>query len=158
MDQQGVVPGAEVGRWIEVRRQFRAPWQVVFRHWIEPHELAAWFGPVGFDVTEFTVDPVEGGTWLVGLRAPSGDRFTLRGEYRLIEPPARLRFTWELGGGVEAPQATEVDVVLRPDEGTTKLALRQGPFTSTRAREQHRRAWKSTLESLALKLAEDEAE
>jgi uncharacterized protein YndB with AHSA1/START domain len=156
MDENGTLPAVEAGRWIEVRRRFRAPWQVVFRHWVEPNELSAWFGPVGYDVTEFTVDPVEGGEWQVGLRAPSGDRFTLRGRYLLVDPPGRLRFTWELGGGVEAPQATEVDVSLRPEEGATRLLLRQGPFASPRAREQHRRAWKSTLESLALKLSEEE--
>jgi uncharacterized protein YndB with AHSA1/START domain len=158
MDEDGTQRSVEPGRWIEVRRRFRAPWQVVFRHWVEPNELSAWFGPVGFEVTAFTVDPVEGGAWQLGLRSPAGDSFILRGEYLIVEPPGRLRFTWGSAGSVEAPLATEVEVTLRPDEGTTRLMLRQGPFASSRAREQHRRAWKSTLESLALKLAEDEAE
>lgn len=158
MNEDAALPAVEAGSWIEIRRRFRAPWQIVFRHWVEAHELAAWFGPVGYDVTDFTVDAVEGGVWKLGLRSPGGDRFTLRGRYLVVEEPELLRFTWELSGGIEAPLATEVHVTLRADEGTTRLTLRQGPFLSSRTREAHRRAWKSTLESLALKLSEDEIE
>jgi uncharacterized protein YndB with AHSA1/START domain len=157
MSDEELPATSDAGRWIEVRRRFTAPWQVVFRQWVEPNELAAWFGPVGFEVTDFTVDPVEGGSWRLGLRSPAGDPFVVFGEYVAIDPPRRLRFTWRVEGAVGAPEATEVEVTLRPEEGTTRLSLRQGPFDSTRAREVHRRAWRSTLESLALKLIEDEA-
>ena len=148
----------ESGRWIEIRRRFPSPWQVVFRQWVEPNELAAWFGPVGFDVTDFSIDAVEGGQWRMGLRSPAGDEFVIFGNYMVVDPPRRLRFTWRVEGAVGPIEPTEVEVRLAAEEGTTRLTLRQGPFESAPAREVHRRAWRSTLESLALKLIEDEVE
>lgn len=143
------------GRWIVVRRRFTAPWQVVFRHWVTPHELARWFGPVGFQVVAFAVEPVEGGPYRLTLRAPTGDERTVAGSFLLIDPPARLCFSWQPEGW---PEANQVELALTSDRGATSLELRHGPFVDGAAARAHRRGWRSTLESLALDLAEHEAE
>ena len=143
------------GRWIVVRRRFTAPWQVVFRHWITPHELARWFGPVGFEVSEFALEPVVGGAYRLTLRAPSGEERAVSGRFLLIDPPARLRFSWHPEGW---PEANQVELALTADRGATDLALRHGPFRDPAIARTHRLGWRSTLESLALDLAELEAE
>lgn len=143
------------GRWIVVRRRFTAPWQVVFRHWVTPHELARWFGPVGFEVSAFAIEPVEGGAYRLTLRAPSGEERTVSGRFLLIDPPARLRFSWHPEGWAAA---NEVELQLTADRGATKLELRHGPFADPATARTHRLGWRSTLDSLALDLAELEPE
>jgi uncharacterized protein YndB with AHSA1/START domain len=144
------------GRWLEVRRHLRAPWQFVFTQWIEPHELAAWFGPIGFKVAAYAIDAVEGGGWWMTLRTPGGEELTVSGRFLTIEPPERLRFTWapEREGG-RGPE-TEVQLTLRPDQGTTRLTLRHGPLAQEQV-ESYRKTWKSILDSLVLKLSEEGA-
>lgn len=148
-------PGVGDGRWIVVRRRFAAPWQVVFRSWVTPHELARWFGPVGFTLSAFTIEPVEGGAYRLTLRSPAGDEQTVTGHYLVVDPPARLRFSWRFEGWASA---TEVDLALQAEEGATRLRLRHGPFADPAVADAHRRGWRSTLDSLALQLAEDEPE
>lgn len=143
------------GRWITVRRRFSAPWQVVFRHWVTPHELARWFGPVGFEVSAFAVQPVEGGLYQLTLRAPSGEERTVSGRFLRIDPPACLSFSWHLEGSATA---NEVQLEFTAERGATRLELRHGPFADLATARTHRLGWRSTLDSLALDLAEQEAE
>lgn len=146
------------GRWLEVRRHLRAPWQFVFSVWTEPHQLAAWFGPVGFKVEAHRIEAVEGGSWWMVLRSPGGRELTVGGRFLMIDPPARLVFTWvpEVAGVPGAE--TEVEVTLAADQGTTRLRLRHGPLESQAQVETYRKTWKSILDSLTLRLSEENAD
>ena len=145
------------GQWLEIRRHLRAPWQFVFTQWVEPHELAAWFGPVGFRVAAYSIDAVEGGGWWMTLRTPAGQELRVSGRFLLIEPPERLHFSWvpEIDGR-PGPE-TRVELTLRADQGTTRLTLRHGPLATAEQVESYRKTWRSTLDSLVLKLSEEGA-
>ncbi len=145
------------GLWLDVRRHLRAPWQFVFTQWTEPHELAAWFGPVGFKVAAHVIEAVEGGSWWMVLQTPGGRELRVGGRFLLIDPPERLSFTWvpENEGG-PGPETT-VEMTLMPDQGTTWLYLRHGPLESRAQLESYRKTWKSILDSLVLKLSEEGA-
>jgi uncharacterized protein YndB with AHSA1/START domain len=146
-----VVPG----HWLELRRRFAAPWQFVFRQWVEPHEIAAWFGPIGYSVAAYLIEPEVGGSWRMTLRSPAGEDFVIGGRYLEVDPPGRLRFTWIPESGPEQGSETEVELRLRADHGTTRLHLRHGPFASQEQLDGHAKAWGSTLDSLGLKLDEE---
>jgi uncharacterized protein YndB with AHSA1/START domain len=148
--------GAKTPRdWIELQRRFAAPWQVIIRQWLEPHLVAAWFGPLGYAVTAYRLRPVEGGEWWLTMRAPDGAESTVSGHYIEIDPPYRLRLSWSPGRSSEATDVTEVELMLEPRSGGTLLRLRHGPFADAELREANRIAWSSTLDSLALQLVED---
>lgn len=152
-EQQPVAVGP--GLWLELRRHLAAPWQFVFHQWIEPHEIAAWFGPIGYRVIAYRLEPEVGGAWHMTLRSPAGEDFIVGGRFREIAPPGRLRFTWCPESGPDRGWASEVEVELRPSSGSTWLRLRHGPLASAELVESHRKAWGSTLDSLALKLDEE---
>lgn len=145
------------GRWLEVRRHLRAPWQFVFSQWAEPHELAAWFGPVGFKVAAHRIEAFEGGSWWMVLRTPTGRELTVGGRFLLIDPPERLRFTWVPETEGQPGAETEVELTLAPDQGTTRLRLRHGPLESQAQVDSYRKTWRSILDNLVLKLTEEGA-
>jgi uncharacterized protein YndB with AHSA1/START domain len=67
---------------IRVERIFDAPREHVFRVWTDPELIPAWWGD-GTEVEEMDVRP--GGTYR--FRTPAG---VVEGEFREVEPPARL--------------------------------------------------------------------
>ena len=75
------------------------------------------------------------------MQPPVGDPFYLTGEFREVDPPARLAYTfvWE----DPDPDDVETLVVLsfRDLGGSTEAALTQGPFTTEARHALHRNGW-----------------
>jgi uncharacterized protein YndB with AHSA1/START domain len=141
---------------LSVQRHFSLPWQVVFSAWQQAPEIAKWFGPQGYTVPAYSIDVVEGGSYWMTLRSGGGLEYVVTGRFLAIEPPQWIAFTFRIEeGGRQGPETT-VEVTLRPSQGGTVLTLEQFPFTSDELMENHRKAWESTLESLAIKLVEDQ--
>jgi uncharacterized protein YndB with AHSA1/START domain len=82
-------------------RLVSAPRERVWQAWTNPEELAAWFGPRGFETIRADLDFKVGGTYFYGI---TGDGVTMWGKwvFQEIDPPARLRmiqsFSNEQGG------------------------------------------------------------
>src|ERR1700683_5455397 len=86
--------GKSTDRTLVVERIFDAPRSLVFSAWIEPQHLLRWFGPRGFTVPSYTLDPRPGGSWRVCMVSPDGVEHWVRGSFREILEPERLAFTW----------------------------------------------------------------
>jgi uncharacterized protein YndB with AHSA1/START domain len=82
-----------VERRLKITRVFDAPRRVVFKAWIDPEELARWWGPKGFTNPLCEVDARPGGTIRIIMRAPDGVSHEMRGVFREISEPERLVFT-----------------------------------------------------------------
>ena len=69
----------------------------VFAAWVEAERLSEWWGPAGFTSPEMQLDVREGGRYRITMQPPEGEAFHLRGEFREIEVPRRLVYTfvWE---------------------------------------------------------------
>jgi uncharacterized protein YndB with AHSA1/START domain len=82
------------------------------------------------------------------MQPPEGDRFHLAGEFREVDPPSRLAFTfvWE----DPAPDDVETDVGLSfGDVGdATELVLTQSPFKTQARLALHREGWTDSLNKL----------
>jgi uncharacterized protein YndB with AHSA1/START domain len=73
----------------------RSPAERIFEALINPHELAKWWGVEGkFQVTHMASDLRRGGRWRMRVRGPGGTESTVAGEYRKIDRPRLLVFTW----------------------------------------------------------------
>jgi uncharacterized protein YndB with AHSA1/START domain len=60
-----------------------------------PKELVEWWGVAGkFQVTKMESDLRPGGKWRMYLTAGDGTETTVAGEYRKIDRPWLLSFTW----------------------------------------------------------------
>jgi uncharacterized protein YndB with AHSA1/START domain len=124
-----------------------APVERVFQALTNPEQRMKWWGAEGrFQVKQFESDLRPGGKWSmrgIGM----GDRpFIVRGEYRQIEPPTLLVFTW-LPDWYENPTETLVQWELKESDGVTLVRLTHSGLTSEGDRTSHR-GWPQILEWL----------
>jgi uncharacterized protein YndB with AHSA1/START domain len=70
----------------------------IFSTLTNPDELLKWWAAEGrFHATHVETDPRPGGRWLMRVSSDRGtdaSKTTVRGEYRTVEPPSLLVFTW----------------------------------------------------------------
>ncbi len=137
-------------RVLVVERIFDAPRSLCFRAWIEPQHLFRWFGPRGFRVPSYTLDPRPGGGWRCCMVSPEGVEHWVRGVFREVLEPERLVFTWahENADGTIGHE-TLITVTFAALGEKTGLTLRQETFESIEARDGHRNGWSSAIERLA---------
>ncbi|MDB5461368.1 MAG: hypothetical protein JWO72_3109, partial [Caulobacteraceae bacterium] len=106
----------EVGdKRIVLTRAFDAPRERVWRALTEPETFARWWCAGGCVVEEMDVRP--GGRWSVQQTSPDGSVHRFWGEYRDVEPPARLAMTQ----GFDAYAPIEVVHLLTQEWGRTVL-------------------------------------
>jgi uncharacterized protein YndB with AHSA1/START domain len=112
-------------REVVITRLFDAPRALVFKAWIDPKQLAIWWGPKVFTNPVCNVDARVGGAWHIVMRGPDGAEYPCGGIYREIVEPERLVFTnnaVDKEGNVIIAGLTTVTFA---DEGDkTKLTLR----------------------------------
>jgi uncharacterized protein YndB with AHSA1/START domain len=114
-----------------------APAQRVFAALTDPAQRIKWWGVPGkFQTTHMESDLRPGGAWVMRGTGPGGTPFTLRGQYRRIEPPTVLEFTWLDDGQPQIP-VTFVRFDLAEKDGATMLRLTHWGFTSDAARERY---------------------
>jgi uncharacterized protein YndB with AHSA1/START domain len=72
-----------------------APAERIFEALTEPNERTKWWGSEGrFQVQQFESDLRPGGKWTMRGTGIGGKPFVVRGEYREVERPSLLVFTW----------------------------------------------------------------
>jgi uncharacterized protein YndB with AHSA1/START domain len=76
-----------------IKRTFNAPRAKVFQAWVDPEQMAQWFGPKGFDNPVCELDVRPGGKLKIHMRAPDGTIYPCHGTFHEIVAPERLVFT-----------------------------------------------------------------
>jgi uncharacterized protein YndB with AHSA1/START domain len=113
----------------------RASAERVFHALADPRQRVQWWGAPGkFQATEMESDLRPGGAWVMRGTGPEGKPFILRGEYRVIEPPRVLEFTWN----PDWPEPTSlVRFDLEEKNGSTTVRLTHSGFASDAARQRY---------------------
>ena len=127
-----------------VRRFIPVPRERVFAAWLDPASLAQWMRPGGATDATAEVDAKVGGKFRI-VMIEGSKRYEHTGEYLLIEPPARLRFTWISEATDHRP--TEVTVEFLERSGGTELVLTHRRLPSSQL-ESHRQGWSDILRLL----------
>jgi uncharacterized protein YndB with AHSA1/START domain len=87
------------------------------------------------------------------MQPPDGDSFHLTGEFREVDPPTRLAYTFVW----EPPHPDDVETLvvlsLRDLGGSTDVALTQGGFKTEARRALHRDGWTDSFDRLAALIA-----
>jgi uncharacterized protein YndB with AHSA1/START domain len=121
---------------------------VVFAAFSDADELAKWWGPKGFTTLSLEFRPGVGDSYRIEMQPPDGEPFHLIGEFREVDPPARLAFTFVW----ENPDPDDVETVaslsFRDRGGSTEVALTQGPFKTEARRALHRDGWTDSFDKL----------
>lgn len=135
---------------LKMTRDFHAPCTLVFRQWTRAEDLAAWFAPNPFAVTECAVDPRPGGTWRVTYQDRDQRAIEESGAFLVVEAPDRLEFTLtqRFDDGTEGPETrVRVDFADLPGR-TTRMTFWQTGFTSRSMRDGNRTGWRSCFDKL----------
>lgn len=122
----------------------------VWRAWTTADGLATWWWHTWPD-TRYAVDAAVGGHY----RIEAADHgIGVRGEYRVLQPPHRLAFSWiwfdhEDGTTVDGP-VEEVEVTFEADGTGTRVRVRHtGPWSTPEPVENYHRGWDFVLDALA---------
>jgi len=135
-------------RTLRLERDFRAPIERVFDAFTNPEYVRQWWGPEGLHTSVVEMDCREGGKWLTTMVGDEGVRYTVEGEYKLIERPNRLVYTWFWIEGAESHAPSTIDIRLTQIEGGTRLTLVHSLFESIEERDDHSEGWTSSLNCL----------
>ena len=134
---------------LHLERVFHAPRSLVFDACTEPQLLAKWWGPSGFTSPSIKSDVRVGGSYRIAMQPPEGEPFYLTGEFREVDPPNRLAYTFRWEDPDPDDQETLVTLALRDLGESTELTLDQGPFATQGRYELHHAGWSDGLERLA---------
>jgi uncharacterized protein YndB with AHSA1/START domain len=127
---------------VVVRLHIDAPREVVFDCFCDPSALVTWMGDWA------DLEPTRGGTFAVDI-----DDMAVRGEFKVVERPSRLVFSWGVAGSDVPPGASTVEVVLAEDRGGTQLTLTHSDLPDVEVR-RHAIGWNRFLPRLAAVAAE----
>jgi uncharacterized protein YndB with AHSA1/START domain len=139
---------------LTISRVFDAPRELVYQAFVDPDQLAQWFGPVGFVVPRDTVavDARVGGYQRFvmvsadddSVRSPVDATFTEVVENELIVGEQRA----EGIPGVDGVATMTLRLEFHDEPGgKTRLELRQGPFTE-QLRDNSQDGWMSSFTKL----------
>jgi len=138
---------------LETERVLPAPREEVFAAFTDPEQLARWWGPEGFSVPSLRFEPRAGESYRIVMQPPDGDPFSLTGEFRRVEPPARLDYTFVWEDPDPDDLETLVALSFRDLGDSTAVSLTQGPFKTEARRALHRDGWRDCFERLERLLA-----
>lgn len=133
---------------LEIERILPAARPAVFAAFANQDLLSRWWGPEGFAIAAIQFEPRVGEQYRIEMQPPDGEAFNLIGEFREVDPPSRLAFTFVWAEPDPDDVETLVELTFRgPGEGT-EVALRQGPFKTEARWELHRDGWGDSFDKL----------
>ena len=132
---------------VELKRMYAADRQKVFSAWTDPVKLGQWFRPSDQMQVEAQADATVGGQYRFRMVAPDGTEHVSYGEYREVDPPNKIVFTWSWESGSVTDSL--VTVSLRTVDGGTELTLRHERLATEELREHHAQGWTGCLDQLA---------
>jgi uncharacterized protein YndB with AHSA1/START domain len=140
------------GLWLRMTRVLPASRAEVWRAMTDAEELAGWWGPKGFSTRDVEFDPRAGATYRIAMQPPEGEPFHLHGEFREVDPPSRLSYTFIWDPPDPADRETLVTLSLADRGATTAVELKQGEFTTQERLDLHDGGWTESFEKLEERL------
>ena len=123
---------------IQVRRRIPAPREVVYDAWIDAEGLREWMCPGDVISVEATLDVRVGGSFRITMRSKARVHEHV-GTYRIVEPPARLSFTWS---GMNNPNEITLVTVEFLDQGDAcELVITHERFTKADIAQRYHMVW-----------------
>lgn len=133
---------------LEMTRLLPAQRRIVFTAFSDSSELAKWWGPEGFTVRSLNLEARVGGRYRIEMQPPQDDPFYLTGEFREVDPPARLAYTFVWEDPDPDDVETLVDLSFRDLGESTEVAFTQSPFKTEARRALHRDGWTDSFDKL----------
>lgn len=133
-----------------VRRRMPAPREIVYEAWIDPEGIREWMCPGDVLSAEAVLDVRVGGSFRILMKAK--DRVHEHtGIYQIVDPPAKLVFTWS---GLENPaEITLVTVEFFAHGDESDLVITHERFTKADVAQRYENGWGTIAGKFAAYLA-----
>ena len=141
-------PDTPGGR-LSVERFIHASREKVFEAWTNAKSVSQWMRPKGVTSVDAELDPCVGGKLRLRTRGDEGDT-EYTGEFRTLEPPSKLVFTWTSRDTDARPTVVTVELSEDEMEPGCAVNLTQAGFISPEAVHKNGAAWDAMLDKLAL--------
>ncbi len=140
------------GQTLTIRRVLRASCEEVFDAWLDAAGMREWMCPGPVTSCDAVLEPREGGHFRIVMNAP-GAQFVNTGEFRVLDRPARLQFTWisSRWGNEE----TLVTVELHRRGAHCELVLTHERYPAERPADELMKGWTQILDKLESYLRSD---
>ena len=119
---------------VRFERVFNAPRAAVFQAWVDPQQLAQWWGPEMFSITRASLEPRVGGPLFLEMKGPDGALYPMKGRVVDYVENERLVHTgqiMELSPGVFEMEAVTTLIFADAGPGKTKLTVLERVTKST---------------------------
>ena len=133
---------------LRLTRVIAADPKTVFAAWTEVEHMKNWFAPEGMDVPSVEVDLRVGGQFRLTMRNAEGREFIGVGEYREVDPPRRVVYTWDWEQGEYVVGETLITVDFNAVDGGTEVVMRHELLPTEKAAADHTMGWTSCLNRL----------
>jgi uncharacterized protein YndB with AHSA1/START domain len=144
-------PAAAADQQVLITRIFEAPRERVFRAWIDPDQVAAWFGPEGMDTPRdrINIDPRVGGRYELAMVQGGGGAEHAVG-YEIVElvEPELIVLRSDPMPEVGMPEPTVVRVEFHDHGAKTRMTLSDAPYPRE-ARGHAEAGWSAAFDKLA---------
>lgn len=140
---------------VSITRVLDAPREAVFRAWLDPDELAAWYGPGHVEVPRdrVRVDARVGGRWeLTMVSRESGAEFPVGYEIVELEEPRLIVMRSDPMPAAGMPDGTLLRVELEDLAGNTRMTVHDGPYPGA-GRGHAEAGWHAAFDKLAGRVA-----
>jgi uncharacterized protein YndB with AHSA1/START domain len=126
------------------RRTIRASAERLFDAWTQPEQLTAWWGPRPVRCSGAEIDLRVGGRYWIANALPDGRTLVIEGEFRVVQAPHRLVYTWRAG----EDQVSLVTVRFEPRGNGTEVIVVHEQIPDERIRDSHEGGWTGCLDGL----------
>jgi uncharacterized protein YndB with AHSA1/START domain len=145
MSPNGIAP-------LRLRHTFAATPEEVFDAWTNPVVLERWWAAQPtWDSPRCDVDLRVGGRYVLRMRDDqTGELHVVGGEYREIDRPRRLVYTWSWQGkgGPHPGHVSVVTVEFHPEGDGTAVVLEHSGLPSLESSERHAVGWAGIFDNL----------
>lgn len=140
------MPAGSAQDTLVIRKVISAPRQAVFDAWLDPESISHWMCPGQMLKAEAHIDPRVGGSYRIVMKDQTRS-IEHTGEYRVIQPPSKLVFTWISRGTESQPTLVTVEFLERGDQ--CELVLTHERLPSPEAQRLHEVGWNQIVDKLA---------
>jgi uncharacterized protein YndB with AHSA1/START domain len=140
---------------VRLERTFAATPEEVFDAWTSPEVLRRWWGAQPtWTSPGCEIDLRVGGSYMLRMCDEGGREYAVGGEYREVDRPRRLVYTWRWEGtdGPDPGTVSLVTVEFRSEPDGTTVVLEHSGLVSEQSRTGHESGWIGALENLARRI------
>ena len=130
---------------MSIRRKMPAAREVVYEAWIDPQGIREWMCPGDVTSAEAVLDVRVGGSYRIVMKGKERDHVHT-GVYQVVEPNAKLVFTWTQEGN---DVTTLVTVEFLAHGNESELVLTHERFTKPDVAKRYESGWGTIAEKLS---------